>query len=42
MEYELMRLRGFIEENWAKFEAFCAENGDNADEILEELEKHLD
>lgn len=42
MEYELMRLREFIEANWALFEAFCAENGDDAEEIDQAIENALD
>lgn len=33
MEYEKMRVREFLDANWAMFEAFCEENGDDAEEI---------
>lgn len=40
MEYELMRAIEFIGAKWAEFESFCEENGDNADDIVDVLEKN--
>lgn len=40
MEYELMRVIDFISAKWAEFEAFCEDNGDNADDIIDVLEKN--
>lgn len=37
MEYELMRIAEFLSENWSKWESFCENNGDNAQEIYEEI-----
>ncbi|HHS9149092.1 hypothetical protein ACUYGM_08955 [Enterobacter roggenkampii] len=37
MEYELMRLAEFISENWSKWESFCEQHGDNAQEIYEQI-----
>lgn len=42
MEYELMRVREFIESNWALWEAQCAENGDDPDQLLSELHPEKD
>lgn len=33
MEYEKMRIREFLAENWTLFESFCTNNGDVAEEI---------
>ncbi|WP_257785775.1 hypothetical protein [Pantoea agglomerans] len=41
MEYELMRVREFLEANWSLFESFCEENGDNAEEIDQVLESRM-
>lgn len=35
MEYELMRLTEFLSENWSKWESFCEQHGDDAQEIYE-------
>ncbi len=40
MEYELMRVIDFISAKWAEFEAFCEDNGDNPDDIIDVLEKN--
>lgn len=32
-----MRIAEFIGENWAMFEAFCEERGDDADEIYKSV-----
>lgn len=32
-----MRIADFISQNWAMFEAFCEENGDDAGEILKSV-----
>lgn len=37
MEYELMRVVEFLSENWSKWESFCEQNGDDADEIFREI-----
>lgn len=37
MEYELMRVVEFLSENWSKWESFCEQNGDDADEIFKEI-----
>lgn len=37
MEYELMRVREFLSANWALWESFCEENGDDPQEIDESL-----
>ena len=37
MEYELMRVNEFLAENWSQWEAFCEQNGDDPQEIFEEL-----
>lgn len=37
MEYELMRVREFISENWAAWQSQCDHNGDDADELYEAL-----
>lgn len=37
MEYELMRVIGFLSENWSQWESFCEQNGDDADEIFKEI-----
>ncbi|MEN4396013.1 hypothetical protein [Enterobacter cloacae] len=37
MDYELMRLAEFISENWSQWESFCEKNGDNAQEIYEQI-----
>lgn len=41
MEYELMRVTEFLSANWSLFEAFCAEHGDDAEEISKTLEDQL-
>lgn len=35
MEYELSVISMFFEENWAAWESFCENRGDNAQEIYE-------
>ncbi|EFB5434359.1 hypothetical protein DLF71_24790 [Escherichia coli O157] len=40
MEYELMRVIDFISAKWAELEAFCEDNGDNPDDIIDVLEKN--
>lgn len=40
MEYELMRALEFISAKWAEFEAFCEDNGDNPDDLIDVLEKN--
>lgn len=37
MEYELMRIAEFLSENWSKWESFCEKNGDDPQEIYEEI-----
>lgn len=33
MEYEKMRIREFLAENWSLFESFCEGNGDDPEQI---------
>ncbi|MEI7177089.1 hypothetical protein [Pectobacterium carotovorum] len=37
MEYELMRIVEFLSENWSKWESFCENNGDDPQQIYEEI-----
>ncbi|WP_460208417.1 hypothetical protein [Klebsiella oxytoca] len=37
MEYELMRVREFMSDNWEAWEALCDQNGDDAQQIYEQL-----
>lgn len=37
MEYENMRVVEFLSENWSLWEKFCEQNGDDAQEIFEQL-----
>ena len=37
MEYELMRVREFLSENWSAWEAQCDQNGDDPQEIYDQL-----
>ena len=40
MEYELMRALEFISAKWDEFEAFCEDNGDNPEDLIDVLEKN--
>lgn len=33
MDYEMMRLAEFLDENWERFAAFCEMNNDDPEEI---------
>jgi hypothetical protein len=35
MDYEMMIILEFIGARWAEFEGFCAEKGEDADDIYE-------
>ena len=37
VEYELMRIQEFLSENWSKFESFCDQHGDDAQEIYKQI-----
>ena len=34
-----LMIKDFIEQNWRAFENYCSNNGVNADEVLDELDK---